>query len=98
VALTRFTENAQFAEFVGLTWLTEIAKDSRLGELSAERITSHRGPMYAVMRDNNEPDLAQLQRLLPAATLVECRLIESAMESTVRGTDLSDGLRICRVR
>ena len=93
-----FFENTQSAVFVGLTWLTEIAKDFRLGELSAERITSHRGPMYAVMRDSSEADLSQFRRLLPAATLLECRPIESAMESTVRGTDLVDGLRICRVR
>ncbi|TAM59521.1 MAG: hypothetical protein EPN49_10825 [Rhodanobacter sp.] len=95
--LIPFFNAAQEIKFVGITWLTSEAQQYRLGELTRARVINHRGPLYAILRDVNGEDVAQLSRILPLEHLVQCHRIASAMEQTKRGTDLSDGLRICNV-
>lgn len=92
-----FFGNAQTLEFVGVTWLTSETDGYRLAELTQQRIRAHDGPMYAITRNNNAADQLQLRSILPAARLVDCQPVISAMERTMRGTDLSDGLRLCKV-
>jgi hypothetical protein len=92
-----FFRNAQNLEFVGVTWLTSETSGYRLGSQTEQRIQAHPGPMYAITRDINTADQSQLLRFLPSAHFTDCEPIASAMERTMRGTDLSDGLRLCRV-
>jgi hypothetical protein len=92
-----FVERAEQSEFVGLTWLTEQASHDRLGAATRERIVHHRGSMYAILRDDDAADLTQLANLLPTMQLAQCTPIQSSLEKTLRGRDMSSGLRLCKV-
>jgi len=92
-----FFASAASIRFIGITWLNNGAERFHLGELTRELVTGHAGPLYAITRDANGQDQAQLLRILPSSHLSDCQPIETAMERTLRGTDLSDGLRLCQV-
>lgn len=92
-----FLRDAQTLDVVGITWLTADAGGYRLAALTQQRIRSHEGPIYAITRDTNTAEQLQFQRILPGARLVDCQPVISAMERTRRGTDLSQGLRVCEV-
>lgn len=92
-----FFRDAESLQFVGVTWLTAITDNYRLGALTERRIKAYSGQLYAITRDINAADQALLLRILPSARFTDCQPIASAMERTMRGTDLSAGLRLCKV-
>ncbi|WP_440266821.1 hypothetical protein [Dyella sp.] len=92
-----FIPDAADARFVGITWLTRQAVGRVLGERVRDKIAAHRGPLYAVLRDDAGDDLATLLRWLPGHSLQACVPVASAMERTRGGADVSFGLRLCRL-
>jgi len=92
-----FFSNAESLRFVGVTWLANEADHYRLGELTREAIKKPGATLYALTRNGNFQDQAQLLRILPSSHLVDCQPVVTALERTSRGTDLSDGLRLCHV-
>lgn len=92
-----YMERAESIHFVGMTWFNARASGFTLDDKVKQALTTHTGPMYAVLRDDGGPDLDQLRAYIPAYTLSDCRGIRSQIEQTRRGRDLSGGLRICQI-
>lgn len=95
--LAPFVEHADTARFVGVTWLNAKAKGFGLDQRIRQAVTSHRGPLYLIVRDDGQADLNRLRDYLPGFATAACRPVRSQIEQTRRGRNIADGLRLCRV-
>lgn len=92
-----FIAGAAGSRYVGITWFTRQSDGHELEQRVRTALTRHRGTVYALLRDDAGEDLATLMRWLPGRRLQACTPIVSALERTRGGTDLSLGLRLCRL-
>ncbi|GLQ99510.1 hypothetical protein [Dyella mobilis] len=91
-----FFPGADDVDFIGLTWFLQDAKGFHLWDATTNRIASHHGPIYAVVRDGIEPDNALLHELLPDRHWIDCRPIQSNLEISRRGGTQLPELKLCR--
>lgn len=92
-----FLADAQQSRYIGITWFNQAARGHRLDALVRERVTAHRGPLLALMRDDDAADVAQLQQLLPGAQIAACQPVRSNLSHDHGGPDAATELRLCRV-
>jgi hypothetical protein len=95
--LAPFFPKAAESQFIGLNWFTQASKG--FGQWNAITLSTkeHRGPIYVVLRDNDESDLAMLGELLDVHRLSNCTYIESNLDFDKRSNRPLGGLKLCRV-
>lgn len=95
--LAPFLENAEGSHVVGITWLNDLGAGFELQRRVREDIVSHKGPMYALLRDDSTAAAATLAGYLPGMRFDACHPVISQIEQTKRRRDISEGLRLCKV-
>lgn len=95
--LAPFFPHAQDSQFVGLNWFTQSSKGFRLWNDIEQRVKAQHGPVYVVLRDDDQSDIAMLDELMNGYQLGNCAYIESNLDVDKRSNKPLGGLRLCRV-
>jgi hypothetical protein len=95
--LAPFLDNAEGSRVVGITWLNTLGAGFELEHRVREDIVSHKGPMYALLRDDSAVAAATLAGYLPGMKLDACQPVTSQIEQTKRRRNISEGLRLCKI-
>lgn len=91
-----FFPHTDDVEFIGLTWFLQSARGFHLWDATINRIASHHGPVYAIIRNGIEPDNALLRSVLPGWQWSDCRTISSNLEFDRWGRQQLAELKLCR--
>jgi hypothetical protein len=95
--LAPFFPHVADIDFIGLNWFTNASRGYGLWNQIEQKIAAHRGPMYAVLRKDDQEDLQYLKNMVPAYQLGDCRHLSSNLELNKRNEEFVGGLDICRV-
>jgi hypothetical protein len=89
-----FFANAQKLDFIGLNWFVQSSHGYRLWNNIQQRISAQQGPIYIVLRsDEEQSDIDLLQTFLPNHVPADCHLIQSNLDSE----NSASTLKLCTV-
>lgn len=84
--------------FVGVTWFSQATAGHHFWTRSAERLRHHKGPRFAVLRDDSRHDERILQALAGLAVDAhDCHPIQANLEQDKHHRVRSRHLRLCRL-